>query len=67
MVRACGIGIGVSLVPKERNVVVANNVIAGSRIGAVVGTEYGRNITGDLTQSADRRAAGIRIEGNAVA
>jgi uncharacterized secreted repeat protein (TIGR03808 family) len=67
MVRACGIGIGVSLVPKERNVVVANNVIAGSRIGAVVGTEYGKTITGDLTQSADRRAAGIRIEGNAVA
>jgi hypothetical protein len=46
MVRACGIGIGVSLVPKERNVVVANNVIAGSRIGAVVGTEYGKTITG---------------------
>jgi hypothetical protein len=54
-------------VPTERNVVVANNVIAGSRIGAVVGTEYGKTITGDLTQSADRRAAGIRIEGNAVA
>jgi hypothetical protein len=33
----------------------------------VVGTEYGKTITGDLTQSADRRAAGIRIEGNAVA
>jgi hypothetical protein len=29
--------------------------------------EDGKTITGDLTQSADRRAAGIRIEGNAVA
>jgi uncharacterized secreted repeat protein (TIGR03808 family) len=66
IVRDTGIGIGVSLVPKERNVVVANNVIAGTRLGAVVGTEYGKPVTGDLTRSADRRAAGVRVEGNAV-
>jgi uncharacterized secreted repeat protein (TIGR03808 family) len=66
MVRDCKVGIGVSLVPKERNVVIANNVIAGSKAGAVVGTEYGKPVTGDLTRSADRRAAGVRVEGNAV-
>jgi uncharacterized secreted repeat protein (TIGR03808 family) len=65
MVREAEIGIGVSLVAKERNVVVANNVIAGTRKGAVLGTEYGRIVTGDLTRGPDRRAAGVRVEGNA--
>lgn len=65
MIRDTGIGIGVSLVPKERNVVVANNVIAEARKGAVVGTEYGKPVTGDLTRGPDKRAAGIRVEGNA--
>jgi uncharacterized secreted repeat protein (TIGR03808 family) len=67
MVREAPIGIGVSLVPKERNVVIANNVIAGAKRGAVVGFEYDKAVTGDLTRQPDRRAAGVRIEGNAVA
>lgn len=66
IIRDCKVGIGVSLVPKERNVVVANNVISGASAGAVVGTEYGKTVTGDLTRAADRRAAGVRVEGNAV-
>ncbi len=66
MIRNCGVGIGVSLVPQERNVVIANNVISGARNGAVVGTEYGKPVTGDLTRSGDKRAAGVRVEGNAV-
>ncbi len=67
MVREAPVGVGVSLVPKERNVVIANNVIAGASRGAVVGFEYGKAITGDLTRNPDRRAAGVRVEGNAVA
>jgi uncharacterized secreted repeat protein (TIGR03808 family) len=66
MIRDADIGIGVSLVPKERNVVISGNVIAGIRKGAVIGTEYGKTVTGDLTQGIDRRASGIRVEGNAV-
>ena len=66
MIRNCGVGIGVSLVPQERNVVIANNVISGAKKGAVVGTEYGKPVTGDLTRAGDRRAAGVRVEGNAV-
>jgi uncharacterized secreted repeat protein (TIGR03808 family) len=66
MIRDCKVGIGVSLVPKERNVVVANNVISGARDGAVIGTEYGKPVTGDLTRAADKRATGVRVEGNAV-
>lgn len=66
MVRKTGIGISVSLVPKERNALIANNVIAEASKGAVIGTEYGKVVTGDLTKAADQRAAGVRVENNAV-
>ncbi len=67
VIRQTGVGIGVSLVEaRERNVMIANNVIAGARLGAVVGFEYDKAVTGDLTRVADRRATGIRVEGNAV-
>ncbi len=66
VVRRCGIGISVSLVPKERNALIANNVISEAKLGAVVGTEYGKVVTGDLTKAEDKRAAGIRVEANSV-
>lgn len=66
VVRRTGIGISVSLVPKERNALIANNVISEAKLGAVVGTEYGKVVTGDLTKGEDKRAAGIRVEGNSV-
>jgi uncharacterized secreted repeat protein (TIGR03808 family) len=66
MVRKTGIGISVSLVPKERNALIANNIIAEAMRGAVVGTEFGKAVTGDLTKAADARAAGVRVENNAV-
>lgn len=66
MIRRTGIGVAVSLVPKERNALIANNVIAEAKFGAVVGTEYGKAVTGDLTKAQDARAAGVRVENNAV-
>jgi len=66
MVRRTGIGIAVSLVPKQRNAVISGNVIAEASGGAVVGTEYGKAVTGDLTRGSDARAAGVRVENNAV-
>lgn len=66
MVRKTGIGISVSLVPKERNALIANNIIAEAKLGAVLGTEFGKVVTGDLTQAPDKRAAGIKVENNAV-
>lgn len=66
VVRRSGIGISVSLVPKERNALIANNVINEAKFGAVVGTEFGKPVTADLTKAEDKRAAGIRIEGNSV-
>jgi uncharacterized secreted repeat protein (TIGR03808 family) len=66
MVRRTGIGISVSLVPKQRNALIAGNVIAEATKGAVVGTEYGKPVTGDLTRAPDARAAGVRVENNQV-
>lgn len=66
VIRRTGIGISVSLVAKERNALIANNLISEAKLGAVVGTEFGKAVTGDLTRAEDKRAAGIRIEGNSV-
>lgn len=66
MVRKTGIGIAISLVPKQRNALVASNVIAEATRGAVLGTEYGKVVTGDLTKAPDARAAGVTIENNSV-
>jgi uncharacterized secreted repeat protein (TIGR03808 family) len=66
VIRKTGIGVSVSLVSKERNALIANNVIAEARDGAVIGTEYGKPVTGDLTKAPDARAAGITIANNAV-
>jgi hypothetical protein len=66
MIRRTGIGVSVSLVPKERNALIANNVISEARLGAVLGTEYGKIVTGDLTKGEDKRAAGVRVANNAV-
>ncbi|WP_162261699.1 TIGR03808 family TAT-translocated repetitive protein [Bosea sp. Root381] len=66
VVRRTGIGISVSLVPKQRNALIANNLISEASRGAVVGMEYDKVVTGDLTRAPDARATGIRIENNAV-
>lgn len=66
VIRKTGIGISVSLVAKERNALIANNVIAEARDGAVVGTEYGKAVTRDLTKTLDARASGVVIANNAV-
>lgn len=66
MVRKTGIGVSVSLVPKERNAVIASNIISEAKRGAIVGTEYGKAVTGDLTRAPDARAVGVRVENNSV-
>jgi uncharacterized secreted repeat protein (TIGR03808 family) len=66
VIRKTGIGVSVSLVPKERNALVANNVIAEARDGAVIGTEYGKPVTGDLTKAPDAKASGVFVANNAV-
>lgn len=66
VIRRTGIGISVSLVPKERNALIANNLIADASRGAVVGTEYGKAVTSDLAKGSDPKAAGVLVQNNAV-
>jgi len=66
VVRKTGIGIAISLVPKERNALIANNLIDAARNGAIVGTEYGKPVTGDLARTPDAKAAGVTVANNAV-
>ncbi|MFJ5370169.1 TIGR03808 family TAT-translocated repetitive protein, partial [Bosea sp. CER48] len=66
VVRKTGTGIAISLVPKERNALIANNLIDAARNGAIVGTEYGKPVTGDLARTPDAKAAGVTVANNAV-
>ncbi len=71
VIRNCGIGAQVSLIQQQgttdkRNALIANNLFAGCKGGAIIGMEWDKPVTGDLTKSPDARSAGIRIEGNQV-
>jgi uncharacterized secreted repeat protein (TIGR03808 family) len=71
VIRNCGIGAQVSVVQQQgttdkRNALIASNLFSGCKGGAIIGMEWDKPVTGDLTKAADTRAAGIRIEGNQV-
>ena len=65
IVRMAGIGIAVSVTPGAGNAVIADNLIAGARRGAIVGMDLKRAITGDLAQEGARHAQ-LAISGNQV-
>lgn len=50
VVREAGIGIAVSVVGGGGGAVITGNMIAGARLGAVVGMEWAKAVTGDLTK-----------------
>ncbi|RAI45718.1 TIGR03808 family TAT-translocated repetitive protein [Rhodoplanes roseus] len=66
VVRDCGIGIGVTVVPGARSTLVANNVISGSRRGAIVGLDHKRPATGDLATGGAERYPHLSVSGNKV-
>jgi uncharacterized secreted repeat protein (TIGR03808 family) len=71
VIRNCGVGAQVSLIQQQgttdkRNALIANNLFASCKGGAIIGMEWDKPVTGDLTKAQDTRAAGIRIEGNQV-
>ncbi|HZD89176.1 MAG TPA: TIGR03808 family TAT-translocated repetitive protein, partial [Pseudolabrys sp.] len=66
VVRKSGIGIGVSVSAGAGNAVIANNLIAGSSRGAIVGMEWQKAVTGDLSQSGAGRYPRLQISGNKV-
>ena len=66
VVRRAGVGIAVSVSPGAGATVIADNLIAEARRGAIVGMEEKRQVTGDLAQEGAARYAQLAISGNRV-
>lgn len=66
VVRRAGVGIAVSVSQGAGAAVIADNLIADARRGAIVGMELKRPVTGDLAKEGASRYAHLAITGNRV-
>jgi uncharacterized secreted repeat protein (TIGR03808 family) len=66
VVRKADIGIAVSVVPGAGSALIANNVIAETRRGAIVGMARSKAITGDLAKGGVEQYANLAVSGNRV-
>src|SRR3954468_2115055 len=66
VVRGAGVGIAVSVTPGAGSAVIADNLISGTKSGAIVGMDQRRAITGDLAHDGAARYAQLAINGNRV-
>jgi uncharacterized secreted repeat protein (TIGR03808 family) len=66
MVRETGYGIAVSVAPGAGTAMIADNLISGAKLGAIVGMEWKKPVTGDLTKDGAARYAQLSIGGNRV-
>jgi uncharacterized secreted repeat protein (TIGR03808 family) len=65
MVRGAGYGITVSVAPGAGATLIANNLIAAARLGAIVGMEWKKPVA-DLTLDSAARYAQLSLSGNQV-
>jgi len=66
IVRGADFGITVSVVPGAGAAVIADNLISEVRRGAIVGMEWKKPVTGDLSKDGAARYAQLSIGGNRV-
>lgn len=66
VVRRADVGIGVSVAAGAGNALIANNIIADVRRGAIVGMDRARIVTGDLMRGGAERYANLTVSGNRV-
>ena len=66
VVRSAGVGIQVSVTPGAGSAVIADNLISGTKNGAIVGMDQRRAMTGDLAREGAARYAQLAINGNRV-
>jgi len=66
VVRGADIGIAVSVVPGAGAAVIADNLIAGARMGAILAMEWKNPVPGDLSKDGAARYAQLSIGGNQV-
>jgi uncharacterized secreted repeat protein (TIGR03808 family) len=66
VVRGAGVGIAVSVSPGAGSAVIADNLISGTKSGAIVGMDQRKAMTGDLAREGATRYAQLAINGNRV-
>src|SRR5262249_36661639 len=66
VVRGAGVGIAVSVTPGAGSAVIADNLISGTKSGAIVGMDQRRPMTRDLAREGATRFAQLAINGNRV-
>jgi uncharacterized secreted repeat protein (TIGR03808 family) len=66
VVRGAGVGIAVSVTPGAGSAVIADNLIAAVKNGAIVGMDQRKTMTGDLARDGAARYAQLAINGNRV-
>ena len=66
VVRGADYGIAVSVAPGAGSAVIADNMISGARRAAIVGMEWNKAVTGDLSRDGAERYAQISVSGNRV-
>jgi uncharacterized secreted repeat protein (TIGR03808 family) len=66
VVRGADYGIAVSVAPGAGAAVIADNLISGARLGAIVGMEWKKPVTGDLSKDGAERYAQLSVAGNRV-
>ena len=64
--RGADYGIAVSVAPGAGAAVIADNMISGARLGAIVGMEWKKPVTEDLSQAGAERYAQLSVAGNRV-
>jgi uncharacterized secreted repeat protein (TIGR03808 family) len=66
VVRGTEYGIAVSVVPGAGTAVISGNMISDAHIAAIVGMEWKKPVTGDLSKEGAGRYAQLSIDGNRV-
>jgi len=66
VVRSSAIGVGLSVVPGAGGAVIADNMITGSRRGAILGMDHLEVVSDDLAKAGAARYAQLAISGNRV-
>src|SRR6202790_1900221 len=66
VVRGADYGVAVSVASGAGAAVIADNMISGARLGAIVGMEWKKPVTGDLSKDGAERYAQLSVVGNRV-
>jgi uncharacterized secreted repeat protein (TIGR03808 family) len=66
VIRGGDYGVAASVAPGAGAAVIADNMISGARLGAIVGMEWKKPVTGDLSKDGAERYAQLSVVGNRV-